>query len=180
LSARYSTPQRRKICARVPNLDSSVAEFTRSRTLDSTYRKYRKIGEDSGRLLPFVDRLPSAWTTIHRLATLKPEKLELVINSPLFTPMMTAKQLNEITAGVRAKPDDSDSEEDSDDETPLKSEITITLSALELSVRLDVYLEVKALQDRFGFELTASDDLTEPPNGTKPARATTEGHEARA
>ena len=59
----------------------------------STFRKYRKIGEQADRLLAVADRLPDNWTTLYTLAKLEKEEFDDLVTSEVLQPGITASEL---------------------------------------------------------------------------------------
>ena len=50
----------------------------------STYRKLMKIGKEVSRFEPFVERMPSNWTTVYKLASLDRDKFDQVTRDGRF------------------------------------------------------------------------------------------------
>jgi hypothetical protein len=57
------------------------------------YKKFRKIGEAATRFEPYMEKLPSNWTTVYKLAALPPDKFDRVAQS--LTPFITAREIDE-------------------------------------------------------------------------------------
>ena len=57
------------------------------------YKKFTKIGEAATRFEPHMEKLPSNWTTIYKLAALPPDKFDHVAQS--LTPFTTAREIDE-------------------------------------------------------------------------------------
>ena len=112
----------------------------------STYRKLMKIGENASRFEPFYDRLPNAWTTVYKLASIKQNEFDRVAKSEQFSPFMTAKDVTEVLG-----------------KTPVKkasaAAITIDLHNLKSADQLDVVVELNKLCERYKFSLKLSDAL---------------------
>jgi hypothetical protein len=83
----------------------STSEFERFcqevKLAGSTLRKWKSMAKEASRFLPFVDQLPNNWTTLYRLARMKPDKYELVTRDASFGPSMTAKDIDIILHGNR-------------------------------------------------------------------------------
>jgi hypothetical protein len=105
------------------------------------------IGEKVARFQPFVDRMPNAWTTVYKLALLENHEFDRVTKSELFTPLMTAGDVNLI---VNGKPETKEEGH---------RDLTIDLSGLERSAKIELYRKVKALEEKFKFRLTLSAEL---------------------
>ena len=58
------------------------------------------IGKEASCFQPFLDRLPNNWTTLYKLAKLEAHVFDRVTNDPLFAPMMTASDVDDIIAGL--------------------------------------------------------------------------------
>ena len=112
----------------------------------STFRKLRAIGEKVSRFAPFVDRMPNTWTTVYKLASLKENEFDRVTRSDLFTPFMTAADVNQIVGTSKPK-------------SGHHHDLIIDLDGLDESVKIDLYRKVKALEQQFKFTLTVSVEL---------------------
>ncbi len=60
---------------------------------DTTYSKIRKIGTAAARFKPYLDKLPSAYTTLYELAKLEASKFEEIASD--LNPFSTAKEISE-------------------------------------------------------------------------------------
>jgi hypothetical protein len=112
----------------------------------STFRKLKAIGEKVSRFEPFVERMPNTWTTVYKLASLKDNEFDRVTKSELFTPFMTATDVNLIVGAPKQK-------------SGHQRDLIIDLSGLDQSVKIDLYRKVMALEEQFKFKLTVSDEL---------------------
>lgn len=127
----------------------------------STYRKLMIIGENASRFEPFYDRLPNAWTTVYKLASIKQNEFDRVTKSDQFSPFMTAKTVTEVLG-----------------KTPVSKKasaaaITIDLHDLGAPDQRAVYVELNKLCERFKLSLKLNDalkEIVEPtPHGTTTA-----------
>ncbi len=59
-----------------------------------TYSKHKTIGENAHRLEPYLDRMPSAWTTIYKLAKLPPDQFLMIARD--LTPALTAADIDSL------------------------------------------------------------------------------------
>ena len=59
-----------------------------------TYSKHKTIGENAHRLEPYLDQMPSAWTTIYKLAKLPPDQFEMIAGA--LTPLCTAADIDSL------------------------------------------------------------------------------------
>jgi len=114
---------------------------------ESTFRKLKAIGKKVSRFEPFVGRMPNAWTTVYKLASLKDTEFDRVTKSELFTPFMTAGDVNLIVNGA------------STPKTEHHRDLIIDLSDLEPSAKIELYRKVKTLEQQFKFRLTVSEEL---------------------
>ena len=57
------------------------------------YKKFTKIGQAATRFEPYMEKLPSNWTTVYKLAALPPDKFDRVAQS--LTPFITAREIDE-------------------------------------------------------------------------------------
>lgn len=69
-------------------------KLTRYAKKSSSVRKWLRIGEAYVRLVPLSDRLPPNWSTIYKLATLKANELDALINADVLSRDMTAKDID--------------------------------------------------------------------------------------
>ena len=113
----------------------------------STFRKLKAIGKKVSRFEPFVDRMPNAWTTVYKLASLKDIEFDRVTKSETFTPFMTAADVNLIVNGAPTP------------KTEHHRDLIMDLSGLDQTVKIDLYRKVKALEEQFKLGLTVSDEL---------------------
>ena len=69
----------------------------------STVRKFRQIGKASSRFKPFLDRLPSTWTTLYQLAQLEVDEFERLMASDAIHPLATWSELEEARGHERER-----------------------------------------------------------------------------
>jgi hypothetical protein len=67
----------------------------------SAISKMKKIGSRYAILKPYMDRLPSAWTTLYKIAKMTDEQFQRAIDQQKLSIYITAKQLGTIT-GTKA------------------------------------------------------------------------------
>jgi hypothetical protein len=115
----------------------------------STYRKLTVIGENASRFEPFYDRLPNAWTTVYKLASIKQNEFDRVTKSEQFSPFMTAKTVSEVLGNTPVS------------KKPSAAAITIDLHSLGATDQLAVYGELNKLCERYKFSLKPNDALKE-------------------
>jgi hypothetical protein len=123
-------------------------QFCREVGLDpkgSTFRKLKEIGEKVSRFEPFVEHIPSSWTTIYKLAKLDPDKFDRVMQSGKLSPFMTAEQVDSIISDAPSAT------------TGIQRDLTIDLSALEKNAKIAAYDEIERLKQKFGFTMTGSE-----------------------
>ena len=70
-------------------------KLTRYSEKSSSIRKWLRIGDAYVRLAPLVDRLPPNWSTIYKIATLKANELDALINADVLSRDMTAKGIDD-------------------------------------------------------------------------------------
>ena len=107
-------------------------------TNGTTFSKLKKIGESAARFNPYLDRLPSSWTTIYKLAKMSTNDFEQVSSN--LTPFMTAGKIDELVGSV-SKPKVSSN-----------TDIYIDLSSLDLSQKADCYEAICELSKQFCFK----------------------------
>jgi hypothetical protein len=106
----------------------------------------RKIGSVASRFKSCLDRLPPNWTTLHKIAMLEPDQFDQVVNDDRFKQERTANVIDLILGRCTAKPH--------------KPDITIDLSDLDESDKINAYREIEALKERYEFRLKVSDEIT--------------------
>ena len=106
----------------------------------STYRKKKKIGEASDRLLKVADRLPDSWTTLYELAKMEPHVFDELVQNDVLHPGITAAELQAATAKPTKK---------------AKFIITIDASALGTGEQVEMYRKVKNVADEYGAHVSA-------------------------
>jgi hypothetical protein len=107
-------------------------------TNGTTFSKLKKIGENVARFNPYLDRLPSSWTTIYKLAKMSTNDFEQVTND--LTPFITASEIDRLTgSGGNTK-------------ERTNTDISIDLSGLELELKAKCYEELCELSKRYGFK----------------------------
>ena len=69
-------------------------KLTKYAEKSSSVRKWLRIGDAYLRLAPLTDRLPPNWSTIYKLATLKANELDALIEADVLSRDMTAKDID--------------------------------------------------------------------------------------
>jgi hypothetical protein len=106
----------------------------------STYRKMLTIGQQFSRFKVHSDKVPNNWTTIYKLAALRPDRFEMVAKSDRFGTFMTAKDIDEILGDGRTKP-------------TMKDSWSIIPTGLDQASRVKLFNVLKALRDQYRFKL---------------------------
>jgi hypothetical protein len=126
-----------------PNDFAKFCEKTNLKQKSSTFRKYRKIGQEADRLLAVADRLPADWTTLYLLARLdRPEFDELVTSDALHADI-TASELS------RAR-----SKDPATDKCIFRVDVTSLLDG----ERAELFREIKEAADRYGAVMSGLPD----------------------
>jgi hypothetical protein len=125
----------------------------------STFKKMVTIGKTVSRFEKYYDRLPNNWTTVYKLAALKPYEFEVVAKSDRFSAFMTAKDIDEVLSDGHAKP-------------KKKGDVSINLSGLNEPMKAKLYEELTALKKQYGFTLKASEDLVKLAEASQTQKAT--------
>ena len=99
----------------------------------STFKKMITIGKAVSRLEKYYDKLPHSWTTVAKLAALKPNKFEIVTKSDRFSAFITAKDIDEILGDGHVKP-------------KKKGDVSINLAGLNEPMKAKLYEELTALK----------------------------------
>jgi hypothetical protein len=114
----------------------------------STFRKLLKIGNEASRFEPFFERMPNSWTTVYKLAKLEKDVFDHVARDHRFTPMMTASEVDAITA----RSSDKNSEQ-------LSRDLTIDLHGFDRAKKVAVLQKIEGLVQEFGFVVKIGNDL---------------------
>jgi hypothetical protein len=69
-------------------------KLTKYSEKSASVRKWLRIGDAYVRLAPLADRLPPNWSTIYKLATLKANELDALIEANVLSRNMTAKDID--------------------------------------------------------------------------------------
>jgi hypothetical protein len=112
----------------------------------STFKKMITIGKMISRFEKHFDKLPSNWTTVYKLAALKPNRFEMVAKSDRFSNFITAKDIDEILNNGHAK-------------SKKKGDVSISLTGLNEAMKAKLYKDLTVLRDQYGFMLKASEEL---------------------
>jgi hypothetical protein len=120
----------------------------------STYRKFRKIGEEADRLKCAEDRLPSSWTTLHQLAMLKPEVFDRLLTSGQLHPAMTAQELTVAISGGQTEARDH-------------YFVRIDLDKVTDDIRIEALNKMTELAATYGVEMKSSKPLNSLVEGWK-------------
>ena len=108
----------------------------------STYRKLTFIGDNAARFEPYIENMPSAWTTVYKLAMLPDADFDLITKSDKFSPFMTASSITKLVSpDKKASP---------------KASIIIVLTPLSEPERVMLRHSIEELQKRFKFEMHVS------------------------
>jgi hypothetical protein len=121
----------------------------------STYKKMLKIGQKLSRFEPFLDRLPDAWTTIHKLASLENHEFDRVATDERFGPTMTAVDLHEILGGKKS----SSHAGELGEEERLPNDCRIHLNGFDKGQKMEVCEKVLSLAKEYGFKCSFSSSL---------------------
>ena len=135
------------------HFDSFCAEVSLDKD-GSTYRKLFEIGKKAARFEPFFDRMPSAWTTVYKLATIENDEFDRVTKSDRFSRYMTAKDVTEVLGKSVNK-------------TSSAIAISIDLHELGEPDKCAVYREIHDICERFKLSVKLSGALKVIVDGEK-------------
>lgn len=127
-------------------------DFCQAVGLDQNGSKFRKrltIGQEASRFEPYVDRLPTNWTTIYKLASLDGTVFDRVAKDARFAPMMTAGEVALIIAG-----------KSNESSKRLPNDWSIHLVGCDKEMKLEVCKKLIDIADEYGFKYTFSSRLT--------------------
>jgi hypothetical protein len=106
----------------------------------SNYRKLMKIGQEASRFEPFLDRLPSSWTSLYKLAKLEKDQFDHLTQDQRFTRTMTAADIDGI---VHGSPNGNGGR--------VAADMIIDLTGLERPKKIALCKTLKKLGDEHGF-----------------------------
>jgi len=124
---------------------------------EGTVSKMKKIGSRYAQLAPFMNRLPSAWTTLYTLAKLSDEKFDEIVRTNKVSIYTTAKQLGEVLESKNrgshiSKPNGRGAQQPANDFVfKLK-----TANAIEDVQKRELQAKLMSLCNEYGVELIAA------------------------
>ena len=130
----------------------------------STYRKFKKIGEEAPRFEPFIDRMPGNWTVLYLLAHLTKEKFERVVRHELFGQSMTEPHIRSILSGKAGAKKDA----------AICPDIMLGLSGVDRARKAEYVSKLNDLNQEFGVQMSMSRSLGKeltPATKGKPTQA---------
>lgn len=107
----------------------------------ATFKKFHKIGSRAFQLEPFLEKLPTAWTTLYKLSTLQPDDLNVITSGEFLSPLTTAKQVDEYFGKQKAA-----SQREAFD-------IFISTEELDEEVQAQVHEALNELREQFCFKM---------------------------
>lgn len=117
----------------------------------STYRKLKVIAENVSRFEPVIEKLPAAWTTIYKLASLPAADFDKLVSFGVITPYMTTAK---ITEQLNSKKEDKAGKSSATD-------LAISLANLSPDIQSKVYDLVFELKAQYHFLVTPDKSLEE-------------------
>lgn len=146
--------------AKAKLLDAQFIQFCLAIDLNkdaSAISKMKKIGDRYNQLMPHKDKLPSAWTTLYRLADLSDDQFNAAVDNQRIHCNITAKDLNKIAPSKKSgKKASAPVVIDHADPVRDGSANSFTLKSLEI-LKGDKFAELKekleAIRQEFSLEL---------------------------
>lgn len=117
----------------------------------STYRKLKVIAENFSRFELVIEKLPAAWTTIYKLASLPAADFDKLASSGVITPYMTTAKITEQLNGKKG---------DNTDKS-CATGLAISLANLSPDIQSKVYDLVFELKAQYHFLVTPDKSLEE-------------------
>lgn len=114
----------------------------------SYHKKLRKIGEKHGRLHLVLDKLPSCWTTLYKLAKLEDDEFQSLLEEEVISPTMTARAIDEHLGAASKKKRKTSAVQ------PMK--ITIIYSSVGPEEQAEIMRTLKDWKQRWGLEIKSS------------------------
>ena len=106
----------------------------------SKVRKLKLIGDHSPRFVPYLEILPSNWTTLYELARLEVEDFKRIVDAGVLTPLATWKEISEPLKADSSEP---------------RSHFPVTFDLESIQVasrRREFLLRFSELAEEFGIE----------------------------
>jgi hypothetical protein len=130
----------------------------------STYRKFKKIGEEAPRFEPYIDRMPGNWTVLYLLAHLSKAEFGRVVDHKLFGQSMTEPHIRSILSGKAGAKKDA----------AICRDITLGLNDLDRARKAEYVSKLNDLNQEFGVQMSMSRSLSKeltPTTKGKPTQA---------
>jgi hypothetical protein len=108
-----------------------------------TFRKLRKIGQQSARFLPVIDRVPNSWTTVYELAKLDHDQFTSIVEAEALTATSTMKELKAFIEDGDKKPTDTVS-------------FSLTLKAKNAAQAWEIEAAMQKVAEQFGAKVKVS------------------------
>ena len=108
-----------------------------------TFRKLRKIGQQSARFLPVIDRVPNSWTTVYELAKLDHDQFTSIVEAEALTATSTMKELKAFIEDGDKKPSDTVS-------------FSLTLKAKNAAQAWEIEAAMQKVAEQFGAKVKVS------------------------
>ncbi len=116
---------------------------------DPTIKKFVRIGENAKRFKPYMDRLPSSWTTLYEITQLDPELFEHAIDNGAINMKMIGREVKSL------KQINQPQLESKTEKTTEIASITLALdSDADKAVLEAVYKELEVLKFNYKIELS--------------------------
>jgi hypothetical protein len=114
----------------------------------ATYKKLKMIGLRSARLRQHESKLPNAWTTLYKLASLNVTDFDKVVEAEVLSPFVTAAEINRVLeiAGGRSQ---------------IQYVISVSISKIESSDLSSFANELKNCGQKYGIKLNFNQSLNE-------------------
>lgn len=108
-----------------------------------TFRKLRKIGQQSARFLPVLDRVPNSWTTVYELAKMDKDQFTSIVEAEALTATATMKELKAFIDTGKKKPSTTVS-------------FTLTLQAKNAAQAFEIEAALGKVAEQFGAKVKVS------------------------
>lgn len=108
-----------------------------------TFRKLRKIGQQSARFLPVLERVPNSWTTVYELAKMDKDQFTSIVEAEALTATATMKELKAFIATGKKKPSNTVS-------------FTLTLQAKNAAQAFEIEAALGKVAEQFGAKVKVS------------------------
>lgn len=128
----------------------------------ATIKKYVLIGENADKFRQYIDRIPSAWTTLYQLTQLSDDQFHQLMEHGKITPLSTGEEIKLLANESKPKPKPKP-------KSPASIKLLIDDSMNRDSINaLISELEALGIEYKFQMELSSATNKRRIPQGPSP------------